>query len=138
MQAQEDLDGLLNVALEFAQEQLQRRGEFYPYAAAIGADGDPEMIAAHPEEVDTDPENPDSIAVIEACVAALRERREELRASAIVSDVLLDGEDAIRVQLEHAEGPTLAVVLPYVKRRLGRKVRYGNLRAQESEPRIWS
>jgi hypothetical protein len=36
---------MLNASLGFAQQQLADHGEFYPYAAAIHADGQTEMIA---------------------------------------------------------------------------------------------
>lgn len=48
-QAQADLDGLMNVALGFAQQQLAKHGEFFPCAAAVRWDGQIEMIAAPPD-----------------------------------------------------------------------------------------
>jgi len=47
-QAQEDLDALLELTLPFAQQQLAEHGEFFPFAAAVGADGAPRLIAADP------------------------------------------------------------------------------------------
>ena len=38
-EAQNDLDQLLVMGIEFAQQQLSSRGEFAPYAAAVGVDG---------------------------------------------------------------------------------------------------
>lgn len=136
-QAQDDLDGLLDVALGFAQQQLDARGEFFPYAAAIGTDGEAEMIAARP---DADDEHPRSADVIDACVAALVSQRDYIRAGAIVADVRLPDQssDAIRVDLEHAEGHALAVLLPYTKKKLRRGVDYGQPRAQAGSRRIWA
>jgi len=136
-QAQQDLDGLLDAALGFAQQQLATRGEFFPYAAAVGSDGEAEMIAARP---DADDENPPSADVIDACVAALVSQRDYIRAGAIVADVRVAelGGDAIQVDLEHADGHALTVLLPYTKKRLRKGVDYGPMRAQAGRRRIWA
>lgn len=137
-QAQRDLDELLNAALGSAQQQLARRGEFYPYAVAIRFDGQAEMIAARPEPTD---EHPAARDVITACVDELRSRQEQLRAGAIVSDIRLPGlnsSDAIDVSLEHAEGHALRVQLPYTRRRLGKEIDYGRLRAAPAGRQIWA
>lgn len=135
--AQQDLDGLLNVALGFAEQQLASHGEFFPYAAAIRADGAAEMIAARP---DPDDEHPRSADVIASCIAGLVSRRDDIRAGAIVSDVRLveAGGDAIQVDLEHVEGHALTVLLPYAKKRLRKAVRYGPMRAETGHRRIWA
>lgn len=136
-QAQDDLDGLLGVAIEFAQQQLDTRGEFFPYAAAVGTDGQAEMIAARPDPHD---EHPASADVIDACIAALTNKRGQIRAGAVVADVRLSdqGSDAIRVDLEHAEGHALTVLLPYTKKKLRRGIDYGQIRAQAGHRRIWA
>lgn len=135
-QAQQDLDGLLDVALGFAQQQLATRGEFFPYAAAVTDDGEAEMIAARP---DAATEQPSAADVVESCVAALVSQRDHIRAGAVVTDVHvreLSG-DSIRVDLEHVEGATLTVLLPYVTKRLGKGLDYGTLQAQPGPRRIW-
>lgn len=136
-QAQQDLDGLLDAALGFAQQQLVDRGEFFPYAVAVGTDGEVEMVAGRP---DADDEHPPSADVIDACVASLVSQRDHMRAGAIVADtVLAEGSgDAIRVDLEHVEGATLTVLLPYAKKRLSKKIDFGQFRAQAGQGQIWS
>lgn len=135
-QSQDDLDCLLDAALGFAQQQLDARGEFFPYAAAIGTDGEAELITARP---DADDERPRSVDVIDACVAALVSQRDYIRAGAIVADVRLadQNRDAIRVELEHVEGHALAVLLPYTKKKFRRGVEYGPLRSRAGSRRIW-
>jgi hypothetical protein len=136
-QAQQDLDSLLNVALGFAQQQLATRGEFFPYAAAVDTHGEAEMVAARPDAHD---EHPRSADVIESCVASLVSQRDYIRAGAIVADVRVPelGGDAIRVDLEHVEGTTLTVVLPYTKKRLRKNVDYGQIRAEPGRRQIWT
>lgn len=135
-EAQADLDGLLNVALGFAQQQLTTRGGFYPYAAVVGADGQAEMIAAQP---DPGNDRPDAANVTAACFGVLADKRDTIRAGAVVTDAhMADGGDAIRVDLEHAERQALTVLLPYTRKRLTKKVEFGQLRAQAGQRQIWT
>lgn len=134
-QAQNDLDGLLEPALGFAQQQLAQHGEFFPCAIVVRSDGQTEMVAARPDAAN---DRPASADVIDACRTTLAERRDQLRAAAVIADVRLpDGADAIRVELEHTEGPALTVLLPYSKKRFGRGVDYGQLRAAAGTRHVW-
>lgn len=135
-EAQDDLDGLLNMMLGFGQQQLAKHGEFFPFAATVGSDGAVEPIAARP---DTHDDRPASAEVIDACLLALNTKRGAIRAGAIASNVRVAGpisSDAIEVALEHAEGLALAVLLPYAINR-GGKVEYGAITAHAGERRIW-
>lgn len=135
-QAQDDLDELLNAGLEFAQQQLATRGEFYPYAVAIRNDGQTECIGVVPDSEDDYPISTDAF---DACMEALTATRKHIRAGAIVADVRVPelGSDAIRVELEHADGHALTVLLPYTRKHLERAVDYGHLQAQAGDRRIW-
>lgn len=133
---QTDLDALLNLALGFAQRQLAERGGFYPYAAAIDGDGQPQTIAPRPAG---DTEHPDANDVVSACFGALTDMRDTIRAGAVVTDVRLeDGRDAIRVELEHVDGQALAVLLPYVKTGRDETIEFGQLLAQRGQRQIWA
>lgn len=125
-QAQDDLDGLLDPALGFAQQQLDSHGEFYPYAVVVDADGQQRMVAA-----DTGDERPALADLITTLIAALSDKRDRLGAAAIVADVRLPetGSDAIRVTLEHSERIALTALLPYKTRRFGRAIDYGDLQS---------
>jgi hypothetical protein len=134
-QAQQDLDGLLDPALGFAQQQLAQHGEFFPYAVVVRSDGQTEMVAARPDAAN---DRPASADVIAACRTTLAERRDHLRAAAVVADVRLpDGSDAVQVELEHTEGPALTIQLPYSKKRFGRGIDYGQLRAAAGTRHVW-
>lgn len=126
-QAQQDLDALLELTLPFAQQQLAEHGEFFPFAAAVGVDGAPRLIAADPGVG----ERPASRDVLDQLVGGLR-------AAALVADVRVGESDAARVELEHRDGQAICVLLPYKRRRLRRGVDYGELGAAPGQPRIWS
>lgn len=134
--AQHDLDELLNDCIGFAQKMLAKHGEFYPYAGAIGADGQIQKIAALPDDLTDD--RPKSADVIAACEAALVDMCGSLRATAVIADVRTADGDCIQVTLEHAEGVALKVWLAYTLRRFRGTVDYGPLTATSAVPRIWS
>lgn len=134
-QAQLDLDVLLEPALGFARQQIAQHGQFFPYGVVLRNDGQTEMVAARPNAAD---DQPDSVDVIAACRTTLAERRDYLRAAAVVADVRLpDGGDAVLVELEHTEGPALTVQLPYSRKRFGRGIEYGPLQAAAGTRHVW-
>ena len=137
--AHEDLDGLVGVALDFARQQLGTRGEFFPFAVAVGGNGAIEIIDAR---LDTADEHPPSAEVLAVCVASLRSKRAGIRACATAADVTLDQPrrgDAIRVDLEHAEGHALTVDLPYTARSRPTQAhtKFGNHQIGRRVNRVW-
>ena len=132
-EAQDDLDGLLNDVLPFAQQQLDKNGAFFPYGMVIGASGYSRMIAADLGNG----EQPACVDVLALLVDGLRRDRDQLRAVALVSDVRTADSDAVRVELEHREGAAMAVLLPYIKKRFRRGVEYGSLAGVTASPIVW-
>lgn len=137
-QAQEDLDGLLQTTLPFAQEMLSTEGEFFPFGAAVDTDSQTKMLS-----VPTSPERRnDSASLIAVLQRILQTDRAMNRAAAIVSDVRINrsGVDAIRVDLEHCEGVALSVLVPYsfVRRRLRRTVTYADPILSTHTACIWT
>jgi hypothetical protein len=126
---------MLNASLGFAQQQLADHGEFYPYAAAIHADGQTEMIAG---QVRTASEHPAAADIVASCVAQLASRQHAIRAAAIIADVRVPdhGGNAIEVSLERTEGQALRVLLPHTRRR--KAITNGQIRASAGSRRIWS
>jgi len=89
-EAQDDLDGLVNVVLPFAEKLLHEHGEFFPFGATVSDSGEVTMLAGKPDNS----ERPSSASVIAIMVDAGRSKREGLRAVAICADVRLNGSDA--------------------------------------------
>lgn len=134
-EAQQDLDDLLGLVLPFAQRELEKRGEFYPFVGVVQKDGHGSIVATRA----ADAEHPKSAAVVDECVTTLRHMRREIRAGAVVADVRLPhmGSDGVAVELEHVEGHAITVLLPYRKRRFPRRIDYGEIRAEPGRQRIW-
>src|SRR5579864_510623 len=102
--AQDDLDGLLNTTLPFAQQMIEKLRAFYPFGASVTSDGETRLVAG-----DSDgSEHPPSQAVLETILQGFRGSREALRAVAICSDVRLSDVEAARIELEHREGQAIA------------------------------
>jgi hypothetical protein len=133
--AQDDLDGLVDTVLPFAQQMLAQHGEFFPYGAVVSADGRVEILAAS-RGADQRPGSDEHLRIL---YSAAQSTSATTRATAFVSDVRLDGStpsDAIRVELEHRDGLALTVLLPYRRKR--RKVEYGDMSAQTGDRRVWT
>ena len=136
----DEMDSLLDMLLQFAQQQLDKHGEFFPFAASIDSSGALAMVA-----VDLGDEHPASTDVIVSLyeVLARSAASGEIRAAGICADVRItppesgDQTDAIRTSIEHAEGDPVEVFMPYAKRRM-RGLQFGDLFAQAGTPRIFS
>ena len=133
-QCQDDLDALLRVMLPFAQQMLVESGEFFPFGAAMSSSGDSKWFAA---DLGLG-ERPPSAAVLASLVDGLRQTRSDYRGAALGLDVRLTDSDAVRIELEHQEGVAIAVLLPYKKKRIGRGIEFGELRAATTGKRIWT
>src|SRR2546421_11430945 len=125
-ECQSDMDALLNAALPFAQQQLAKHGEFFPYGVAMKRDGQIAMVAGY-----TGTERPPSTEVLDIIYEALRSKADENRGAAVVADVRLSGEetDALQVEVEHRDGIAPKIFFPYRKKRLGGGVEAGGMGA---------
>ncbi len=113
----EDLNALLNAAVDVATAHLREESEFAPFALAMQAE-DGEIL--HMEADEESPyEDPDELRAV--LVAGLREGASEgrFRAVAIVTDVTLEDDEgqpvtsAIHASLEHADDEPVTCVVPY-------------------------
>ena len=132
--AQNDLDGLLNAVLPFAEESLSKHGEFYPFGAAVSAGGQTSLLGGDPALG----EKPNSDAVLGTLYEAVRSEAAGLRAAAFVADVRAGGSDAVRVELEHAEGVSLVVLLPYTRSRFKRTLEFGPMSVSAADLKVWT
>jgi len=132
-QTQAELDSLLMAALPFAQDCLSKFGEFFPYAVSLTEQGEIVNVAADPGMGD----RPPSDTVIQYLEEYAQSRRDDLRAYAIVVDVRApDRSDGIQVRLQHRDGQSLNVVLPYkVRRRKG--VEYDTMSLSLGTKSLW-
>jgi hypothetical protein len=133
IEGQNDLDGLLNVALPFATQMLEQHGEFFPYAVVLEQSGGARMLGGDPGKG----AHPASADILMLLVEGLRQQRDSLRSVALVCDVRRAESDAVRVELEHREGTAIAVFLPYHRKRLRRELVFGDLAAGPSSRKVW-
>lgn len=116
VEAKADCESLLSAVLPFAQQMLDRHSTFYPYGAAMTADGQITSVAAHDGQ--EHPASRDALALLKAAfVAGAKEGK--FRATALVYDVRVtlpsDGKksDAIAVSLNHRGDYSVIVLFPY-------------------------
>ena len=134
-----DLDALLNSLLPFAQQMIQKGGSFIPFGASLSATGEVAAVMG-----DVGKETPDSEEVIDFLTSTFRRQAAEARikASGVCLDVRTippgqsEKTDAILARLEHQDGETIEVYLPYRKGLLGR-VKYGELFATPGTPQVF-
>ena len=131
--AQEDLDGLLNVVLPLAQELLGKNGQFYPFGASVSAAGEASLTAADAGLGD----HPQPEQVLAGLYDGARAGVAEIRAAAFVVDVIANGSDAVRVELEHQDGIALAVLVPYTPSTRNRVPKFEQMSVAPGEPRVW-
>ncbi|GAA4367834.1 hypothetical protein [Nocardioides caricicola] len=131
--AQEDLDGLLNLVLPLAQELLGKNGRFYPFGASVSNDGEAAVTASDPSLG----EHPRPERVLAGVYDGARATAADHRAAAFVTDVLVQGSDAVQVELEHRDGIALVVVVPYTPGTYKRYPTFGQMSVSPGEQRVW-
>ena len=134
--AHPDFQELVDAAMPFAQQMLEKYVEFFPFAFAMNVSGAVVAVAAYDGN-----ERPSALETIDLLYESLR-RSDDLRALAVCMDIrtIAPGEtvrtDAICVQLEHRDADPIHVILPYAKRWL-RKPRYGEIFATAGAARVF-
>ncbi|HWA38977.1 MAG TPA: hypothetical protein VG873_14055 [Burkholderiales bacterium] len=136
----QDAELLLDAVIPFAEQLLQRHGEFFPFGASMALDGRIAMVAAHEGSG-----RPPSQALIDALTQRFRTEAiaGRLAATAIAYDarVTPPGEsskvDAVIVRIDHQGDYSVEVVFPY---KLGpdRKPAFGKVFAGKGANAIFS
>lgn len=130
MTPKEECEILLEALLSASEKLLKKNGEFYPIGAVMYNEMTATVTAVQPED-----EFPDAQNVIRELISAHKQlaQKDEIKASGIAwnGTVSSNGKpsDAVIVSLEHREGYSVVVGLPY-KIGLFRKIRFGELFAQ--------
>jgi hypothetical protein len=127
--AKTEMDQVLTVAITFAEKMLEGQGAFYPYAVKLTESGETEMVTAPAG-------SEDALATL---TEALLAQRHDLRVGAVVAAVHLQSieSDAVRVDLEHRDGAALTLVRPYTRKKLRKKIDWGEMQSMVVDPRIW-
>ncbi len=138
MTPKEQCEALLDQLLPFAEDQLKKHREFFPFGAVIQTDGSIAVSGFYDGN-----EQPLSKDVIEGLIESHRQMnaKGEILASGIVWNASVtspDGKpsDAIVVSLEHKEGYSVIIGEPY-KLGLFKKVSFCNLFAMEGKHDIF-
>ena len=131
--AQDDLDALLNALLPFAEGQLAKNAEFYPFAGSMSLGGEATFVTADPGLG----EHPASDQVLTTLYEGARANVNDSRAFAFVADVRANGSDAVRIELEHREGTVLVLLLPYTRSRFKKALTFGQMSVSTGAPRVW-
>lgn len=138
MTPKEQCEILLDKLLPFAEQQMKKYREFYPFAAVLLEDDSVELTASYDGN-----EHPEPKAVLEDLKKIHKKLAAEgkIKASGIVWNAGVnsaDGKptDAIIVSLEHRDNYSVIVGVPY-KIGLFKTVSFGNLFAMEGKQDIF-
>jgi hypothetical protein len=134
--AQADLDRVLDTSLGLARRKLTESSEFDPFALVTDAEG--RLLAV---DLDTSAlgKHPDSLAIARATTAQLKTLTVSARCTALTLNTRLSQErtDAVEVRLDHREGASLIVLLPYKRPKFGGRLEFGELRAFPGPRDVW-
>lgn len=137
MTPKEECEVLLEALLSASENLLKKNGEFYPIGAILTNDNATTFTA-----VDSDNEFPDSQSIISDLISSHKHmaQKEEIKASGVAWNGTFSSNgkpsDAIIVSLEHKEGYSVIVGLPY-KIGLFKKVKFGELFAQKGNSDVF-
>jgi hypothetical protein len=140
MSGKSDCEKLMNGVLPLAERMLSQFGEFHPYGGYMKPDGEITHVGAEDEDTEH-PKSKDLLYVLRDSFSEMAATG-VCKATAIVFDVRVvapgaeQKSDAVQVCLEHADGYSAEVFLPYQIDQHGR-VSYGTMFSQEGKHDIF-
>lgn len=134
-----ECESLMNAALPLAEQLLQKHGEFFPYGAALKANGEIASVAGYDGR--EQPPSNDIIRLLkDGFVKAAKSG--EYKATALVYDVNVTlpstgkKSDAIAVSLNHRDNYSVTVFFPY--QLSNGQLSFGDVFAQKGEADVFS
>lgn len=133
-----ECENLMNTALPFAEQMLQKHGEFFPYGAALKENGEIASVAGYDGR-----ELPPSSDIIRLLKQGFAKgaKSGEYKATALVYDVKVTlpssgkKSDAIAVSLNHRENYSVVVFFPYQLNK--DQLTFGEVFAQKGEAEVF-
>ena len=139
MTPKEECEQILDALLRFAEHQLKKHGEFYPFGAVMRKDGSVEYTAF----MDQNDDFPASEDVIQNLTDYHRSEAEQgrIKASGIAWDGMISSAEkknteAVLISLEHVDHYSVVVGQPY-NLGLCKKLELGEIFAQEGKQDIF-
>ena len=137
-EGKDEAQELMDSVLPFAEQMLNKHGEFIPYGGAMKSNGEIISVAGTDGE-----EQPKSANITEILQDGFRNEAKNgtYKATAIVYDVRIrspetgDASDAIAIALDHKSGYSVVVLLPYTLE--NGQLEYGQISAQAGENSVF-
>ncbi|MDI2020102.1 MULTISPECIES: hypothetical protein [Paenarthrobacter] len=140
-QAIQDVFKLVGVAVPFAEDQLSRNGGLAPYGITTDLAGElGHHMAYHEANADGEVDSAESVQMM---AEGFRNKKDTLRGTCILSDVLVQVEDggavdAVRLHIEHSEGLSMNILKPYEIDGQSRAVIFGDSAVIPTDAQVWS
>jgi hypothetical protein len=129
----------MDTLLTFAQKMLDKNGEYYPFGASMDKKEEIAIVSGKTEN--DHPESNELIDIIKnGLINAVK--KDEVIAVGICFDVRIalpgnnEKSDAVQIDLEHIDGQSISVYMPY-KKRIMRSIKYGDLIAVKKDKSIF-
>ena len=125
-QVEDDLNLLLNACLSWANVSLEKNGDLSSCAFEVMEDGNARFV--------------DFLESVDSLIGQLIDGRDYSRATAVAFATTLaeTGQRAIRVLVEHRDGPSLCFDFPILSAEVGNPPKTGDPVITEAERQVWS
>jgi hypothetical protein len=132
--AERDFTAMWRAALPIARDMLDQQRRVIPFAVAVSNEGGVSSVGVDLPARRRPPPRQMLVAVYRELAA----KADDLRAVATVTDFDIQGGDAVVIALEHRDGTALIARVPFVRRREGGPIVFGELEPHPGSPRLWT